>query len=317
MAQIVREPDAQAVIGSQDHAINEQQNSDRSLMLLKAADAAHKYASRSEAARATTVSLFAVASVVASVYTQFAWLLAAVGILATLATELMWPWIAGRWTHTATLIQEMLDTELFGLEWNKSLGQRVPEARVHRLASWFRDDVELKRNWYVDVARLPRAYAVLVCQRENLLWDTDLRLAWARWVAIATTVWLVLGLVISVIGHWYTQEWLIRWIAPSAPAIVFALRHVYGQWKVAMTKDALRLTVEAELNRAGVPLTQQRHSHLLHKAREFQDGIASLRDRHEHVPQFFYIRRRRSDEAAHVFDAQQMTERLLAARDKP
>jgi hypothetical protein len=202
--------------------------------------------------------------------------------------------------------------ELFGLPWVTGTRGEVSDVEIHRLAAKFQGSESKKRDWYVNVRDLPRAYAVMICQRQNLLWDADLRLRWSAWVVAAVSIWITLGVAVALIADWSTRDLFIRWFAPNLPAILFGVRQAYGHWGVALTKQRLRLDLEGHLNklRPGAP-TPHVHARLLAEARRRQDEILNLRRRQERVPNRFYDARRREDEAAHTEAAARIRERLL------
>jgi SMODS-associating 4TM effector domain len=213
--------------------INQLQNTSHSIDLLKAADVAHQKAQRAEVARAAAVSGLALLAIVSTFVPRIADTIAIVGVASAVGTEFVWPWISRRSTRTAMLLQEMLDVELFDLPWNGQIGDRITGAQIQRLKAAFSRDERTKRDWYVDVSELSRADAVMMCQRENLLWDSELRLAWAGWVAAAATLWVLVGVAVALIGDWTTRELFVRWLAPSLPGLLFAGVNAHGHWTLA------------------------------------------------------------------------------------
>jgi hypothetical protein len=239
--------------------------------------------------------------------------IAIIGVAASLGTELLWPWISRRYTNSAMLLQEMFDTKLYGLPWNAHLGDRIPGSVIHRLNLKYRGDEKSVRDWYVDVSGLSRPDAIMVCQRENLLWDAELRLAWAGRIATCAALWIAIGISVALVEDWSTRALFVRWFAPSAPLLLFVGMLSYGHWKVATEKSEARRDLEHLLDaRTAKPLTNNQSTHLLRLARTRQDKIANLRRRAERVPRWFYMRRKQSDQAGHDMDASQIRRRLLA-----
>ncbi|MDA8266700.1 MAG: S-4TM family putative pore-forming effector [Actinomycetota bacterium] len=292
--------------------INRLQNTARSLDLLKAADVAHQRAQRAEVARAAAVAVLAALAVLSSFKPEIADVIAIIGVAASVGTEVIWPWFSRQNTTTAMLLQEMFDTELFALPWNTHLGDKVSGPQIERLKAVYHRGEEAKRDWYVDVSGLSRADAVMVCQRQNLLWDSELRLAWAGRVVGLAVLWLVAGVAVALIDDWTTRQFFVRWLAPSLPLILFVGVHAFGHWKIATDKDATRRELDHILDtRASRALSSNRHSELMHKARARQDKIADQRRHTERVPRWFYTRRQPRDQVGHDEDAARIRERLL------
>ena len=297
-----------------DQEINRLQNTVRFLDLLKAADVAHQKAQRAENARAAAVIGLALLAIVSTFEPSLAEAIAIVGVAASAGTEVLWPWISRRHATAAMLLQEMFDTELFGLPWNEHVGEKISGSQMERLKATYRRDE--KRDWYVDVSGLSRADAVMVCQRENLLWDSELRLAWSGRVAAAAAMWLVIGIAIALVDDWSTRQLFVRWIAPSLPLLLFVGVNAYGHWRVAIEKERTRGELDRILeNRSPKSLTPNRHTELMHKARTRQDKIADLRRHTERVPRWFYERRQSSDQVGHDADAARIRRRLLGLPD--
>jgi SMODS-associating 4TM effector domain len=313
MAQVVRLADAPTVttLGF-DQSINERQNEDRVLDSLVAAETAHSTAQRIDVARAVLILTFAAAAIVASFARSLADLLAIAGVVATVGTELLAPLWSAHHTRMAMLLQEHFDTVLFGLPWNQHLGARPLREEVTTLAARSEAKRSGKVNWYVDVSRLPRAYAILLCQRENLVWDFRQRRSWAVGVGIATASWAAIGVVLALVADWTVRELFLRWFGPSLPVVALGLHQVRNHLAIAARKQDAALELESLLSAlpSGRP-SQQLHDELLERVRKIQDEIARLRNQIERVPQRFYKARRGREEAAARAAAEELRTRLL------
>lgn len=291
--------DAEAVnAATAEQQINVRQNDFEQIQLLCAADTAHRRARRAESARTCITIAFAALAVVAATYDRLAGLLAIAGVVATLVSELVESLLGHRWTARAMLLQERFDTRLFGIPWNDQLGPEPLIEDVHHLAKKFKGSVDKKRDWYVDVSGLPLAYAVPICQRENLVWDFRLRRSWGWVVGTGAIGWIVVGVLIALAADWSTRDLLIRWIAPSLPALVFGFQKAHAHLTTASAKESVARSLQATLDglRPGDPSPgdEQRLSAL---ARENQDEIARLRERDDRVPSKLYWQRRDTDES--------------------
>jgi hypothetical protein len=300
--------------GHFEQEINKRQNEDDMMRLRFASGVAHARGRRIEGLRALIVALFACAAVLSSMQPSLADPLAIAGVAGTVVTELLAPLWSNHWTRLGMLFQERFDTELFAIPWNSNIGERPLDEAVVESARAFAGDSARLRNWYVDVSKLPRAYAVLLCQRENLVWDFRQRRAWADWIAAGSAAWLSFGLVVALATDWTVRDFFLRWLAPSLPLVVLSLRQAFTHRSIATAKQDAAGCVESLLSRApsGRP-SRKRHADLLREARRLQDVIARERGRSERVPQFFYRMRREGEEAAAQTVASEIRARLLAA----
>jgi len=291
-------------------SLNEVQDQAESLDLLYAADVAHRSAQLAEAARGLLVSVMAGLSILAAAWHSAANAVAIAGVFVAIATEVFWPFVSRHATTRAALIQETFDTTVFGLDWNPELGSPLPVANVVKLARKYKRDTD-KHRWYVDVSGLPRPLAVMICQRQNLMWDADLRTLWARILITGLSAWIAIGTITSLIADWTVRDLVVRWLAPSLALILYAGRLAWAHWSIAVNKSGLRQEVDAQLAQLTVPAAVAESNRLMDEARRRQNAIFALRDRMERVPQRLYEKHRAEDQDAHERDAEAIRQRLL------
>lgn len=292
--------------------INQRQNEPAFLDLLYAADVAHARAYRWERLRWLLIVISAILAMAASYRPSLGGALSITGLFVAVLTTVVLPWVSGGSTKEAALMQESFDVDLLGLPWNDQVGWRPLSERVHELAGRFLGDRECKRDWYVDVSGLPRAYGVLLCQRENLVWDFRQRRGWGLRVAAATVIWLVLGIVVGLLVDWTVRHLFLRWFVPSAALLTAGYQESRTHLRSAQEKEDTAFRVESRLAVApsGDPDASQ-HRELLEVARELQDRLAASRTQTARVPQWFYRRRRKAEESCAHEAADQLRHRLL------
>lgn len=278
--------------------INVRQNEQIFLELLHAADVAHERAQSWEIARAVVALASSCGSLIAAFLHGLAITMSIVGGSGSVALLGM-TFVSQARTKEATKIQERFDAELFGLHLNSEFNPLPTDEEVGRLARRYHK--EEKRDWYIDVSELPRPYAVLLCQRENLLWDWPLRRKWASLLLKTATGWGILGLMIALLADWTTRELLLRWMIPSLPGLILAANLVAKNRQVARDKQQLALHIDERLGvlpavNPGQTLPTRQHSKLMSDCRIYQDRIFHLRNHAERVPGFLYRRQRTEDE---------------------
>lgn len=195
-----------------------------------------------------------------------------------------------KWRRETAELMEMVDCELFGLEWNplKSGSKPSPEmiGALAESARKRKPNHEGFRDWYPTcVGRLPLFQARLICQRASCWWDANLRRKYSD---------LVLGLVlmaafcILVCGLWggLTVENLVLGVAaPLLPALTFGLRQWREHRETATAQDKLRAHIEAAWRRSLSPGVNQEAS--TREARQVQDELFDYRRRS--IPIFGWV----------------------------
>ena len=154
-------------------------------------------------------------------------------------------WLKGHMKATAKL-QEEFDCHVLSLTSNEFLiGSYIDPEEVHRLSEKrFDDEGERKLlDWYpVAVSKVPLHVGRVLCQRENLIYDADVRKFYCRVLRVA----LVLGVLALLWGGMRVplEDFLLTYVVPAMPAMTLILREL-GRQKD--TIDTLtRLKGEAE-----------------------------------------------------------------------
>jgi hypothetical protein len=296
--------------------INEKQNQPEAISLLKAADAAYSYARRADSFRTVGTIASLVAAMTAAVRADLVEFMAVAGVVGALLNELARRFLTLPWTRQGMLFQEWLDTSLFGLAWNPTLGRKPREEDRRYWEKRFSGDENRKRDWYVDIEGLPPGHAVLLCQRENLSWDARLRRIWGTTLLTLAVAVIVLGLLIGWYADWKVSELVMRWLVPAAPALIFIVDSGLRHRRIADEKDDLINRVEDLLE--DVPVSSARgEKQLLARAREFQNHLARLRAEETRVPQWLFDRLRGAYEDEAATAAKSWHDKLLRQAREP
>ncbi len=289
--------------------INERQNQPEFIGLLKAADAAYSYARRADSARILITLASLVMAIVAAIRSDLANPLAVAGAVGAVVNETIRRIGTVPWSRTGMLLQERFDTELFGLKWKPSVGQKPRDEDRHHWERRFRGDASQKPDWYIDVRGLPRGHAVLLCQRENASWDARLRRLWGTGLLGAAFLWIAAGLVIGVAADWHVWDLVVRWLTPSASALLLAFGSGFKHREIADEKEALITRIEEQLESAPVR-SARADKRLLALARDFQDELSRLRAEESRVPGSLYQRLRGEYEDAAAAAAKNWRDKL-------
>lgn len=120
----------------------------------------------------------------------------------------------------AAQIQQRLDNALYGFCWDECVcGKEPSDETVYVL----KDDVvdDKLRNWYdIGIGEVENEnVAILLCQRENILYDAGLRM---KYVTLNAWIVAILGigvLVLSFVESWDMMRFLVFGVIPVIPIV--------------------------------------------------------------------------------------------------
>lgn len=275
------------------------QNEPDMLRLQRAASRAHVSAQRWSRTRWSVAVAFAVAALVTKTVVSFNDLVVVLGLTwLVLQVVYVTPTLNSVTTRSA-LLQERFDTQLLELPWNDVLVG--PPLREDEVQEWARKFGSLRkklrnrresniRDWYdVEGRGVPWPYDVLLCQRQNLAWDAKLRRGWAITLGGLVLAWGFVGVGASAGTGTSTLDALLRFFAPSVPAIQLAVSGAFAHRRIASDRERAATLVERELNTVGeqVGLTDEHRQAAF--VRQVQDVLWRTRTESVRVPQWFYL----------------------------
>ncbi len=265
------------------------QNSTRIIDLHQAIAVAHRHAQRAHSAALLMSVAVAALGVVARVAPGTAGTISLVGAAwAALYTVVFAPW-AARYQNTSATLQEMLDTELFGLPWNRvTVGDKIADDHVSELKTRFRGDVQRLHDYYL-VADVPAPYDVLFCLEQNLGWGSRVRQRYAQLLLTVAVLWCVAGVVVGLVAGLRIPELVSSWFVPSLGLLLLCLDSYRAQ--ISNTRERTRvkrLVVAASDDPVAAPLTTGPEWTAF--ARQVQDVLFQLRRHQPRVPVWFFRR---------------------------
>ena len=203
------------------------------------------------------------------------------GIAVTLL-DLFWltPW-QKRLRDSAARIQELFDCEVLSLSWNElKAGKRPDPELVKEQATKYQTwaaTMPPVANWYgKEVEALPLHVARIACQRSNCWWDAKQRRRYAVWVIFGVVVIFAVVLAAGLKTGLTLEDFILKVVAPLAPALVLGIRQVSEQMDTANRLDKLKEHAERLWDEAlnGSPETE-----ITLKTRNLQDEILENRKR--------------------------------------
>ena len=151
-----------------------------------------------------------------------------VSVVALIAEPLLESFI-GKKRTLAAQIQQRLDNTLYGFDWDDCVCGKEPSDEI---ICDNKDDVPADnlKNWYeVGIGDVEdENVAILLCQRENISYDSGLR---NRYVTLSAWIAAVLGagvLVLSFVKGWDLMHFLVFGVIPAIPI---------AEWFITIFKD--------------------------------------------------------------------------------
>ncbi|MGE3074430.1 MAG: S-4TM family putative pore-forming effector [Dehalococcoidia bacterium] len=266
------------------------QNEPDSLRRLAAASATYTSAKQVQFGRIALVFLLAVSSPFVFWWNRdLAEVIAIVGAFVVVAEPVGKLWEAHLVSRGAA-IQECFDTYTFSLPWNEYLADEAPHPElVNSRAKQFGRPRDRLKDWYTMTSDVERPYDVLLCQRQNLVWDSRLRRNFALYITIALGLWLTLE-----IGIWAfvidvsLADFLLVFVIPGLPAVIAGLDLALSNLRTANIRDRLYRNWNALWQRALRAPESVDEMDL----RQLQDAIYVCRTRSVQVPDWLQAKRK-------------------------
>ena len=189
----------------------------------------------------------------------------------------------------AALIQEVFDTTVLLLPWNKVAAKEKPiHEYIVSAARRFvaqKGDRESLRNWYPDVSCLPLPLARLVCQRTNVVWDGQLRRRYSTMVLLFT-----LGLGTTTIAYALLTgstilDYLLTFL-PAMPVLILGAEVVREQQEAVARLEELWKSARGFWREALSGYATERD--YAAQSRALQDQILTSRKHNPLVPEVVY-----------------------------
>ncbi|MFE9107889.1 S-4TM family putative pore-forming effector [Actinomadura geliboluensis] len=275
-------------------SIADKQDSDAAIRLLKAVAMTHLYNQRAQALSFGVSIILAIAGLLAGSGHSYGAVVILIGaVWAAVYKAVMAPWADG-YLRIAATMQEMFDTELLELPWNRvAVGERIGDDEVSRLSRRFRGDEDRLRGYYL-VANAAEPCDVLFCLEQNLAWGSRVRRRFAQMMLAILVLWSVAGIVFTSATGATVSRLLTLWFVPSLGLLLVCLEMYRTQ--MASTRERLRVLT---LVRAAIdePSSASKPEALTLFARQVQDTLFHVRRLQPRLPRWFFQRYHDQDKA--------------------
>ncbi len=195
----------------------------------------------------------------------------------------------------AAKIQELFDCEILELPWNDALGNKPKPENIFKAFQRFRNhqtsaDLEKLKDWYTTPpldANMSIPQARVVCQKQNIWWDSEQRRVYARGVVTFAVAFFLALITVGIIANWSFRQFLQGPLALSLTVLIIGLKHGLDHHKAAKHLDDLYNSVNdlwkmASAGTDEITLTQ--------KSRNLQTEIFHHRNESPSVFTWYYNR---------------------------
>ncbi|MFD5555158.1 S-4TM family putative pore-forming effector [Streptomyces sp. NPDC127068] len=298
---------------SASSGIGRRQNESGALRLLRAADVSHRRAQRIEAWHRTVSFLLAAGALVTLAVPAAGTTVSLAGLVWALLYAAWASQWAGNEFHRAAVLQELFDTEMFGLPWNPLVAGAPPSAQeISRLSRSFRGSDDRLRDYY-EIGDLPSPWDVFACQLQNLGWGSRIRRRYATVVAWVLVLWCAGGVGVGIVRDMSITSVLTDWFVPSLGLLLLGVDVYRSQRDTVTAREHAYALLREQVERhaaAGAPAAEL--PALLAWARQVQDVLLHTRLGQARVPNWFFRRFLEADRADFAADLADLRRRAAA-----
>lgn len=192
-------------------------------------------------------------------------------------------WLINR----ASIIQEIYDTELYELKWSEILcGKKVvPHEYINSITRKYSQEqlVNEFKDWYEGIDGIETPLSILLCQRQNIVWDYKLRDIYAYIVLTLLVLNFIIGLSIFTYSGDTLVNYLLGLALPSLSANILGIQEVIEQLRISKKKKALEEKITEIFDRLKINSDIS-----LDELREIQNAIFYERSKAPLIPDFLY-----------------------------
>ncbi|WP_337228599.1 S-4TM family putative pore-forming effector [Proteus faecis] len=189
----------------------------------------------------------------------------------------------------AAKVQELFDTKVLNLPWNELLADKKPNSEIifEKSSEYKENPKRPLKDWYPTIIdKIPEIYAVIICQRTNVWWDSEVRRKYASLLTIIIVIIALSIIAFAIYDNRNLFDFLVYLLAPLSSTFVFCYRQIKEHRKTADLLDKLREKSDnIWLNILNKKITPRK---LKENSRVLQDIIFDHRKRNIPVFDFFF-----------------------------
>lgn len=187
-------------------------------------------------------------------------------------------------TEQGAKLQEQFDTELFDIPWNEILCKNkiATDTRIDLAKEYNGNDLT---NWYsIEVdSSLPKAIAIILCQRINFSWELKLRKKFVTFLIILLVAYygIFIGFFVAKNIGFYD---ILLLIAPSLSFLIYGVQNSLSLKNHINSKNETLSQIDNILNKYSESGEEPNNGTL----RQIQDIIYTERTVPEKIPDWFF-----------------------------
>ncbi|WP_321495687.1 S-4TM family putative pore-forming effector [uncultured Desulfobacter sp.] len=247
---------------------------------------------------------------------DISWVSAFTGVVVALLDVLILTSLVDNLKEKAAKIQELFDTTVLGLPWNNvAIGSMPDHEDVNKYSRPIRerpDELSKLKDWYSSkLDNLPIETSLIICQRSNLCWDSELRDYFSKLMgAIALFVILFLVAIGLYEGMTLKNLFLIV-LAPALPIVIFSTRQWIDNKKAISQLTSLKNFVNDSWD--NLLAMQESESRLMERARAVQDQIFINRKTNPLIFDWIYEKQKSRQHESMYYSIDQMIDQYRSS----
>lgn len=198
----------------------------------------------------------------------------------------------------AATIQQRFDCYVFGVDSELLYPvEDYNEEQILALSSRYlrKNDVSNLHGWYVGIHdELPSVIAILICQRQNIYWSSDIRSGYMKFVKILSVVSALVILAIALARGMTVMSLISNTLAPILPVVLFCCRQSRSNIRIISLLTYLLREVDSYWER--VLGNERTNDEILKFSNALQNEIFMYRQESTLVPDVYYFFNRDKNE---------------------
>jgi SMODS-associating 4TM effector domain len=186
-----------------------------------------------------------------------------------------------RYQTKGAVAQELFDCDVLGIPWNDALIGQLSEEEIRSASKKFNSSRSKKKHkeWYPADSKMSWPKSVLTCQRSNAVWARRQHYSYGQFLIIASGVWVVVGIGISLQQNASLSQYLTTIALPSLPAVLDSIELAKKHLDASSRRKHLEDETNSLFDSNGVSEED---------LREIQDQVFELRRQAPPVAGWFY-----------------------------
>ncbi len=214
--------------------------------------------------------------------------------------------------ESAAKIQELIDTELFSLDWNSIVVGNKPDTElIYKNSKAFKkkNTTSTLIDWYPkNISPLDIIPAILICQRSSIWWDVNLRKVYVSILYSLLLFFSAFALILAVVQNLEIKG-ILSIALPLLPIYRIFINQIMAQRLTIERTNELKIHTESLIDQ--ITEGNFEENSLITGIRKIQDELYRHRKSCFSLPDWLYKTLRESQEEQMVYNADVHIEKFL------